>query len=79
MSDLTKRLRDLDDRIKAHFERGPCASIGPGTCGEAADRIEQLEAALRELIEAEKNHGQPWADVAIRISRAWANARKLIG
>jgi len=45
MTDLVKRLRRLDTCIFP-TERDRCH------CGEAADRIEKLEAALREIIGA---------------------------
>ena len=41
MSDLVERLREVAERADANY---------PAVIEQAADRIEQLEAALREII-----------------------------
>tara|TARA_R110000868_G_scaffold326824_1_gene587831 strand:+ start:316 stop:513 length:198 start_codon:yes stop_codon:yes gene_type:complete len=64
MSDLVKRLRKLAERER------PYGSL-PDTLDEAAARIEQLEAALREI-----KRGAVWnADIEVFISAALGEDR----
>jgi hypothetical protein len=48
VSDLVKRLRECQD-----WAANPCL------WGEAADRIERLETALRDMIEISQRNSQP--------------------
>ncbi len=65
--DLVKRLRDYAEQWKV--------STFPNIADEAADRIEQLEAALRMLIEAHENDWHP-----MKVNGAeWFTARAALG
>ena len=63
-NDHVKRLRcyaDIDDAV-----------YNPWVYGEAADRIEKLEAALREIETLEldpRNSGQTWVEALRQIAR----------
>ena len=50
MSDLVERLREVAERADANY---------PAVIEQAADRIEQLEAALREIATYEIEDGCP--------------------
>ena len=63
MSDLVRRARRLDTCIFP-TERSKCL------CGELADRIKKLEAALRKIIDrAEFKNSEYVTDIVCRIAR----------
>jgi len=51
MSELTYELRDIASKTFEHPEHGACINSERLICGEAADRIEELEKALIEAME----------------------------
>ena len=72
--DLVKRLRELNT-----FEWHARPATTKETCFAAADRIEELEAALRKIETLEldpRNSGQMWVEALRQIARKALGEKK---
>ena len=67
-----------DDLVKRLRKRGEFVGTTPAMCNEAADRIEQLEAALREIVAMtpDPEFGTLPIESAIKVSRAALGEKK---
>jgi len=75
--DLVKRLRDAADRAKREYPE--VFRVSEEITYEAADRIEKLEAALRDVMEMAEVHEIPFRDRVMYVSDIARKAQERTG
>ena len=81
MSDLAKELHDIASRSYDHPEHGACTNAERLICGEAADRIEDLEEACtawRVRADIDKERIEELEDEEELSNKAWDIQRERI-